>query len=80
MPTRKADDERDADLRRLGSVIARHREKSGKSQESVAEAAGVTERYIRTVERGRASPSYRVLIGIAKALGVSLPDLIREAL
>jgi transcriptional regulator with XRE-family HTH domain len=78
MPARPTDT--DPRLRRLGDVIARRRIVAGISQETLAAAAGLTERHLRTVERGRAAPSYVSLLGLAEALGVPLDQLVREAL
>jgi transcriptional regulator with XRE-family HTH domain len=77
MPARKVD--ANPALRRLGDVIARHRIIADKSQESLAHAAGISERYLRTVERGRASPSYLVLLRIASALNTTLEDIVKAA-
>ena len=66
-------------LRRLGDVVVRRRITSGRSQESVAEAAGLSVQFLRRVERGTGNPSYLTLRAIAGALEIPLDRLVREA-
>lgn len=77
MPARPVTDPR---LRRLGDAIAQRRIIAGTSQESFAALAGLSERHLRLIERGRTSPSYVSLLGIAEALGMPLDELVRQAL
>ena len=64
--------------KRLATVIRKHREAKGMTQEEVAQKAGVTKQYVTMLEAGtRASPSLPVLQRIAKALGVTMADLLK---
>jgi transcriptional regulator with XRE-family HTH domain len=66
-------------LRRLGHVVAKRRLLGDKTQERMAEAAGVSEQFLRRVERGTGNPSYLTLLRLADALEVPLEELVREA-
>lgn len=52
------------------------RERLGLSQEQLAERASLHWTYVSGVERGRRNPSLNTLARLAKALGVSLPQLV----
>ena len=67
-------------LQRLGDAFAKRRRAAGKSRLDVEEASGVTERFLGSLERGSANPSFLTLLKLAKALDVRLDDLVREAL
>lgn len=60
----------------LGRVIKDTRLRKDLTQEEVAEEAGITPNYLAIIEMGTKLPSLRVLIKIAKALGVKTRDLI----
>ncbi len=58
-------------------MIRRLREQRGLTQEAVAKAAKVKKQYITMLERGaRKNPSLPVLKRIAKALDVSVAELL----
>src|SRR5215472_6444022 len=60
----------------FGAVLRRLRERSGLTQESLAERAGLSPRAIRALERGeRQHPYPHTLRAIAEALGLSSEDL-----
>ena len=65
--------------RDLGRVIRRKREGLGLSQEKFAELTEHHRTYIGFLERGERSPNVNTLQRVAKALGVSASDLLREA-
>jgi len=65
--------------RRLGLAIKRRREASELSQEELAEIAGLHRTYVSQLERGIKSPSVRVLVKVAGALGCEAWELLREA-
>ena len=77
MPTR--DPEGLQALRRLGHAVAKRRITSGKSQDDVAETSGLSDRFLRALERGNGNPSYLTLRAIARALGTNAAALIQEA-
>lgn len=63
-------------LKSLGKRIAALRKESGLSQEKLADAAGIERSYMGAIERGERNPSYDKLLGIARALGVSVSALL----
>ncbi len=63
----------------LGQAIRRRREVAGFSQEGFAERAQVHRTYVSQLERGLKSPSVRVLMKMADALGCEAWELLREA-
>jgi transcriptional regulator with XRE-family HTH domain len=64
----------------LGRAIAALRnERSGVSQEALAEAAGIDPSYLWGIEAGRRNPSWRVLTAIADALGVPVSEIVLRA-
>ncbi len=64
-------------LRSLGKRIRELRRERGYSQEKLAELADIHENHVRRIERGEANPSFLVLIRIARAVGISVSDLLR---
>lgn len=63
-------------LKSLGKRIRELRNERGLSQEKLAELAGIHENHVRRIEGGTANPSYVVLVKLARALKVTLPELI----
>jgi len=59
--------------------MARHRAQAGLTLEDLAAAAGVHRTSISLVERGDRNVTVATASRIARALGVSVSDLIREA-
>lgn len=74
---------------RLGKVVHRLRLDRDLTQEKLAYAAGMTKNQVQLIEAGRASgrkgeagaanPRLSTLAGLAKALGVSVSELLAEA-
>jgi transcriptional regulator with XRE-family HTH domain len=65
------------DTRRLvGRNLRRLRLAQGISQEELAFRASIDRVYMSELERGRRNPSLLVLTRLAKALGVTLNDLV----
>lgn len=60
------------------SVIKRLRLEKGWSQKRLAEEAGLSQSFIHSIEVGQKSPTIRSIRKIAKALGVSVEEIIRE--
>ena len=58
--------------------IRRIRISRGLSQEAAAVRAGISRNAYRSIETGRSEPRVSSLQGIARALGVSLPELLAE--
>jgi transcriptional regulator with XRE-family HTH domain len=62
---------------RLARAIRQLRERSGLSQEVVAHQAGLTVSAYARIERGESNPTRTTVTQIARALGVSLPELAK---
>jgi transcriptional regulator with XRE-family HTH domain len=62
----------------LGEAVRARRKVAGFSQERLAEKAGLSTVFISRVERGKESPSVDSLVKIARALGVSVHELVNE--
>ncbi len=65
-------------LKTFGRSVRSLRKQRGLSQEELAEACGLSRNYISDIERGVRNPGLLVLAGLARALGVSLGELIEE--
>lgn len=63
----------------LGAVIRRLRLERELSVESLAGSAGIHWTYLSGIERGRRNPTWKVLRGIARGLGVEISELARLA-
>lgn len=61
---------------RIGKNVKRLREKKGITQEKLAFEANLNRAYIGYIERGERNPSTDTLAKLAKALKVSLKDLL----
>ena len=62
----------------FGTVVRRHREAVGLSQEALAAEAGLHRTYISMLERGVRMPSILVARQVAVALGMSLGALLSD--
>lgn len=56
--------------KQIGENIKKAREKAGKTQEEIAQEAGIHVSYYSRIERGVVNPSIEVLESIAKVLKV----------
>lgn len=61
--------------RQFGNRVRELRHRVGMSQEELAFRAGVHWTYLGSIERGERNPSLKNIASIAKALGVTLPEL-----
>jgi transcriptional regulator with XRE-family HTH domain len=67
------------DMRKLvGENVRHYRTKKGLSQEEFADLCGFSQQYLSGLERGGRNPTVVTLYELAKALGVSHLDLLRE--
>ncbi len=64
----------------IGDSIRARREELGLSQESLALECGLHRTYISQLERGKKSPTLRVLIVIAQVLKIEPSELVRQAI
>lgn len=63
----------------VGDKIKSIRNKKGMSQQEVAERAEISYEYLNKIENSKkGNPSYKVLIKIADALGVSINEFFSE--
>lgn len=76
MFTRKRKLDNASALRKLGKTIAAIRKARGLNQDELAGAANIERSYMGAIERGERNPSYDKLVNIAKALKVSLSELV----
>jgi ribosome-binding protein aMBF1 (putative translation factor) len=63
----------------FAQIVARHRQAQKLSKATLAERAGLHQTYIGLLEKGQRSPNLDTAKAIARALGISLADLIEEA-
>lgn len=62
----------------LGRRIREARQRTGLTQEELAEATGVTKGYVFEIEGRGANLSFESLLAIARALGMGLRDLMPD--
>jgi transcriptional regulator with XRE-family HTH domain len=60
----------------LGETVRTYRKQANLSQETLAERADLTAKYLGEVERGCANISLDAMQRIAKALGIHVCDLV----
>jgi transcriptional regulator with XRE-family HTH domain len=63
-------------LQRFGQKVREKRNALGLSQEAFADKAGLDRTYISGIERGKRNVALRNIEAIAKALGISLAELM----
>ncbi|KKR06250.1 MAG: hypothetical protein UT34_C0001G0290 [candidate division WS6 bacterium GW2011_GWF2_39_15] len=63
---------------KFGKIVKEMRLKSGLTQEKLAFKADVSSNYIGRIERGMVSPSITVVYSVAKAMGITLKELLKE--
>jgi len=61
----------------LGRRIRFLRNMKGWTQQELGEQADVNYKFVGEIERGQQNPSFAVLLRVAGALGVELPELFR---
>lgn len=69
------DEELNNELARISTTLVMHRTLQDRLQRDLAEDAGVSHCYVKSVERGRHWPNLKTLIRLAAALGYRL-DLV----
>ena len=63
----------------FGAALRQHREKSGISQEELADKSGLDRTYVSGIERGVRNPTLKVLGKLSCGLGISLEALFATA-
>lgn len=61
----------------LSNNLKRIREEQGYSKMKLAKKCGVSRRTIQLIEDKKTSPNYQTMIALAKALNVSVEELIK---
>jgi transcriptional regulator with XRE-family HTH domain len=61
----------------LGSRIRTLRNMKGWTQQELGNQADVNYKFLGEIERGQQNPSFNILVKLASALGVELPELFR---
>ncbi|MGH3655011.1 helix-turn-helix transcriptional regulator [Glutamicibacter sp.] len=56
----------------LGAELKRARRQNGLTQEQLAELAGISERTLRSIERGAGNPSIEAVLSVANVLGLRI--------
>jgi transcriptional regulator with XRE-family HTH domain len=68
------------DMAALGRAIVRRRENLGWNTHALAVRSGLTDSYIRSLERGTGKRvGVEVVVRLARTLGISTDDLLRDA-
>jgi transcriptional regulator with XRE-family HTH domain len=62
----------------VGRNVKRVREKTGLTQEKLAEISGFSQQYISGLEQGRRNPTIVTLYELSQALGVTHIELMRS--
>ena len=62
----------------FGVALRRRRRALGRTQEGLAEAAGLSSKFVAHLERAERQPSLWSLIRLGRALGVPAADLVAE--
>lgn len=60
----------------FGATLRRLRRERGLSQEALAEATGLSTNFVGEMERGLKAPGLGVIVRLARALDVSVHDLV----
>lgn len=68
---------KDSDIILLGRRIRTLRNTKGFTQQELGHHADVDYKFIGEIERGNMNPSFKVLMKIAKALDVDIPEILR---
>lgn len=64
--------------RAIGARVRAARTDAGLTQEALGERVGIDHKTVHRIEYATSDPSLSVLLGIARAAGVTLADLVRE--
>lgn len=59
-------------------TIRARRRATGLTQEALAERAGLSQKHVARMERAERVPTVHAVLLVARALGVSASDLVRE--
>jgi transcriptional regulator with XRE-family HTH domain len=63
----------------FATVLRKHRAQKKITQEALAERADIASKMVSLIERNQRNPSLNVADSIARGLGISLTQMIKEA-
>jgi transcriptional regulator with XRE-family HTH domain len=63
---------------RFGNKLHEVRKAKGMTQESLADAAGLSRNYVNDVERGRRNVTLATIESLSRALGVKMAELMPD--
>ncbi len=63
-------------LRELGRQVREFRKTRGLTQQELADVLDVSIAYVSLIERGGRNPPYTTVVAVARALGVSVGELL----
>ena len=61
---------------RFGETLREARRRAGLTQTALAVLAGLTQQYVARIEAGQINPTLATIAAIARALGMSMSDLL----
>jgi transcriptional regulator with XRE-family HTH domain len=67
----------DKALKQIGSKLQAARKLKGITQQEIANRVGISRTYYSQIENGDRDPAATIITGIAKALGVSIADILK---
>lgn len=70
--------DRDGATAAFGTTLRRRRRALGLTQERLAEAAGLSSKFVAHLERAERQPTLWSLIRLGRALGIPAADLVAE--
>ena len=78
MPLRRQIQPKSGPEKAFGTVLREIREAAGLSQMDVYERIGIDRTYLSAIERGVQSPTVRMIVRLAKALGVTPSEIMKR--
>lgn len=67
------------DVAALGEVIRVNRKAKGLTQQDLADLSGVSDRFLRELEKGKPSAEIGKVIGVLSTLGFELEPILRRS-
>ena len=61
-----------------GSKLRFHRQRAGKTQESLARELGITSAYLSNIENSKRTPSHKIMEAMAHALSVNIEEFFES--
>ena len=64
----------------MGNKIVYYREKTGLSQQTLAQKVGISRQYLSKIEKDKANPSYNIVLKISNVLGQDVNQIFLKTL